>query len=502
MQSIAATDGPFAYVAVDLGASSGRVVLGVCDAGVWSFTETHRFDNGVLATDAGEAWDVERLFRESCTGLREAARLGAALGAEIRSIGVDSWGVDWALIDGAGEVQLPVLSYRGAPNATEIIATRSLDARAVYERSGIPDHPINTSLRLGARSRTEDLAGYRLVFIPDLWAYWLTGTVGTDPTIASTSQLLHAGGAEFSPELAAAVGIGDLEFPAVARIGDPAGALTEQAARDTDLSTRVIVRRVAGHDTAAAFAFADAAGSRGREVLISSGTWSLIGAAVDAPVTSEAARLGGFSNERGADGTLLLRNLTGLWTLQECLREWGDPDLAELLNEVRTHDFDARTFDTSDPVLFPSGPMEHRVRALCASVGRPVADGRGPVVHAIVDSLASDYATGVRAVVALTGVQPERIRMVGGGSRNDRLCRLTAELTGVPVVAGPTEATAIGNIAIQAAADGVVVHPADVFEALDATQIHRYSPVVAPQTASAPLPASAPAHVGVEETHA
>ncbi|GAB2548604.1 rhamnulokinase [Leucobacter ruminantium] len=468
--------GPRAYAAVDLGASSGRVVLGVASGGTWRFDELHRFRNGVSETEAGEVWDLERLFDETVAGLRLAAGRCTEHGYRFSGIGVDSWGVDWALRTRAGEIELPSLSYRGAPDPSPTVSTRGLGAAEVYEITGIPDQAINSGLRLAELARSRRFAGEQLLFVPDLWLHWLSGSVATDPTIASTSQLLDARTGEFSGRLLEDLGLTELEMPPVEPVGSVAGTLRPELAAAIGARGEVPVFRVAGHDTADAFAFADEQRASG-EALISSGTWSIVGAAVSRPDTSNEAREAGFSNEAGAHGILLARNITGLWMLQECLREWGaQQELAPLLEAVRDRPFDARTFDTGAPELFGAGAMERRVREACERAGRPLDASRESVVHAIIDSLAAAYAAGVRTVERLLGRSLDRVRIVGGGSRNERLCRLTAELTGKPVLAGPAEASAIGNIAIQAAADGAVDHPADVFAALAADETHGYAP--------------------------
>lgn len=472
--------GARAYAAVDLGASSGRVVLGAAEDGRWSFEEIHRFENGVRRSGAGDVWDLERLFAETVVGLRRAAEHCDRAGRRLAGIGVDSWGVDWALLAADGAVELPVSSYRSAPDPEPVLASRALGAREAYETSGLPDLAINSGLRLAAQAVDRDFAGEQVLFIPDLWVFWLTGERGTDPTIASTSQLLDVRSGEFSATMLGALGLQGLSMPRVRPVGSRAGMLTEPIRARIGVDSEVPVFRVAGHDTAAAFAFADPAGAEGIEALVSSGTWSLVGAAAPQPITTPEAERLGFSNERGADGVLLLRNLTGLWMLQECVREWeSSPDrpvLEDLLAEVEHRDFDPRTFDTSAPGLLGSGGMETRIRALCAQAGRPLDASRASVVHAVLDSLAAAYASGVRAAQRLLGEPVRRVRIVGGGSRNTRLCRLTAELLEMPVLAGPTEASAIGNIAIQAAADGAVAHPAEVFAALHPQETRSYTP--------------------------
>ncbi|WP_125099416.1 rhamnulokinase [Leucobacter chromiireducens] len=465
-----------AYAAVDLGASSGRVVLGTAHGQRWSFTEVHRFENGIVDTPHGEAWDLETLFAETLTGLAKAVRLCADRGDTLAGIGVDSWGVDWVLRAPDGTIELPGRSYRGAPDPGPAIAARAVPETEVYAVSGVPDQAINTALRLAAEAKRRDFSGEQLLFVPDLWLFWLTGVVGTDPTIASTSQLLDARTGEFSARLAAANGLSGVRFPPVEPVASLVGPVLPELRDRIGATTDIPVYRVAGHDTAAAFASAAPATSGASEALISSGTWSLVGGVLAAPVTTQEAASLGFTNERGASGTLLLRNLTGLWMLQECLREWGagPEERDELLASIEALPFDARTFDTSSPELLGAGDMERRVRRLCAVAGRPVEASRASVVHAIVDSLAVAYAAGVDAFERVTDVRVDRIRIVGGGSRNARLCRLTAELAQRPVLAGPTEASAFGNIALQAQASGDVTSAAAVFATLGAEHIRSF----------------------------
>ncbi|MBL3699330.1 rhamnulokinase [Leucobacter luti] len=469
---MAAPTAPRAYAAVDLGASSGRVVLGARRGAAWEFEEVHRFTNEVVDTHRGDAWDLERLFAETLTGLARAVARCAARGEQLAGIGVDSWGVDWVLRAPDGEIELPGRSYRGAPDPAPAIAARGLSGVSSAEAfavTGVPDQAINTALRLADEAGQRTFSGEQLLFIPDLWLFWLTGVVGTDPTIASTSQLFAAHAGAFSAPLAAAHGLAGFRLPPVAPVASLVGALAPELRERIGAATEVPVYRVAGHDTAAAFAFAEPVAGGATEALISSGTWSLVGGALPEPVTTPEAAALGFTNERGASGTLLLRNLTGLWMLQECLREWGagTQERDALLAEVESAPFDARTFDTSAPELLHAGDMEARVRRLCAAAGRPLAESRASVVHAIIDSLAVAYAAGVDAFARLSGASVDRIRIVGGGSRNARLCRLTAELARLPVLAGPTEASAIGNVALQALASGEVAHAQDVFAAID-----------------------------------
>lgn len=446
------------YIAVDLGASSGRVMLGVAEGGELSMHEVHRFPTGIGEAHGRTTWDTTALHAASIEGIALAIEECTSRGVQPAGIGIDSWGVDHALLGPEGSVST-VESYRGAADPEPVIRRRRLTEQDVYSRSGIADQPINSALRLGARAGREELEDRTLLFVPDLWVYWLTGQVGSEPTIASTSQLVDVRSGQFSADLAAAVGLTGLRFPPMAPPGTLAGHTTAEVTARLGASSPIPVYRVAGHDTASAFAFAT--GDEGpREALIASGTWSLVGLCLPHPITSETARLGGFTNELGADGVLFLRNLSGMWVLQECLREWSQEDGAELdlpdlLAEAGALGHDGRVFDVSDDRLLPAGGMPQRVSTLCREVGRTPPTTRAQWVRAVIDSLAAAYVDTICQAADLAGAEVDRIRIVGGGSRNELLCRLTADLSGKPVVAGPVEASSIGNIAIQAVADGL-----------------------------------------------
>ena len=440
------------YLAVDLGASSGRVIAGLYGSDGLSVVEVHRFRNEpVTGPDAAGAdgmwWDLPELFQQTLVGLALGVQLCSQHGATVCGIGVDSWGVDYVLLDDRGEAELPGESYRSAPDPAAAIQARGLSEQAVFELSGIADLPINTALRLAAADGSR-LAGKRLLFLPDQWIYWLTGTIGTDPTIASTSQLLDIRSGAFSPVLRDAAGARQLELPPVRPVGSKAGLTLPAITTRIGAGEPVRVFRVAGHDTAAALASAPAG-----EALVSCGTWSLVGAAVDAPLTTESVRRAGYSNERGVDGVLLLKNLTGMWMLQECARVWGRTDIPALVQSASALAFDPHTFDASDPRLFRPGDMPALVRQLSIEAGRPEPTEDVQIVRAVLDSLAATYAATIAETATHIGRPFSRLRIVGGGARIGELCQLTADLTGLDVVAGPFEASAIGNLAIQCAAD-------------------------------------------------
>ncbi|SDZ16819.1 rhamnulokinase [Herbiconiux ginsengi] len=515
----AAASSSRAYAAVDLGATSGRVMLGTVEAGEVRMTEVHRFANGPhadsLRPGATLRWDVERLFDETLTGLAAAARAAAAEGRVLAGIGVDSWGVDYGLLDpapvpaadadtrataGVGAVDIPgrdadtlaptavgaaaipardadtlaptavgaaaiparVLSghvdhYRGADPAGPADAAIAIPADRVYAISGVPAQPINTSYRLRAEL-LRGATGGTLLLVPDLWVFLLTGEVGAERTIASTTQLLDARSGEWSPELIDGWDLGGFTFPDPLAAGSPAGVTLPQITERIGSAAPVPVFRVAEHDTASALAFAEPDAA---QLLVSSGSWSLAGLCLEAPGLSREAREAGFTNESGVTGsTLLLRNLAGMWLLVECARQWSDElghplDPIALVQEAAARgDLAAPVFDVGDERLLAPGDMPERIARLCMESGQAPPDGMLGTVRSIVESLAAAYAEAARAVSRLTGSPVRGVRIVGGGSRNELLCRRTAELTGLPVIAGPAEASAFGNLAVQLVAAG------------------------------------------------
>lgn len=454
-----------AFAAVDLGASSGRVVLGVLQGDRLVIKEVHRFENRPLL-DAGRLqWDVDTLFRETLAGLARAVGAASQQSLQLGGIGVDSWGVDFALLDDAGGIDGPVLHHRGAGDPSGAIRRRGLSAQQVYERTGVLDQAINTSLRLSDLVVAGAAHDQHVLFVPDLWAYLLTGAIGTDATIASTSQLLDPAVTAWADDLLAAGGIDSLRFPALQPPGTPVGTTTPTITAAIGAPRAIPVFRVGGHDTASAFAFASPAGNGDdAEALISSGTWSVVGACFADPILDPAALEAGFTNETGVHGTLVVQNLNGMWVLQECLREWAESDgaptdLDELLGQARALRSNGPTFDAASEALLGPGGMVGRVIALIAEGERELPGARPQIVRAILDSLAAAYARSLRNLARLGDLRFERVRLVGGGSRNRLLCQLTADATGLPVLAGPAEASSIGNLAVQAAASR---HTADV----------------------------------------
>ncbi|WP_367138330.1 rhamnulokinase family protein [Saccharothrix sp. HUAS TT1] len=430
------------FGAVDIGASGGRVVAGVVTGERTTLRVVHRFPNGVVERDGRLRWDFTALYREVLTGLRALARDFGA----VTSLGVDTWAVDYGLLDEDGRLLAEPVSYRDGRTAGAVDRVHSrVSPEALYAVNGLQHLPFTTLYQLEAeRSSPLWERAAHVVLLPDLLAYWLTGELRTEVTNASTTGLLDVRTRTWSPDLAA-----DVPFPPLQEPGEVRGPLRPEVAAATGLPTTTPVTAVGSHDTASAVVALPADGSR--FAYVSSGTWSLVGVELPDPVLTARARELNFTNEGGVDGrTRFLRNVGGLWLLQESLREWPGRDLADLLAEAGALPPGGPTVDVDDPGFIPPGDMPRRIAAAATGPLRTPAE----TARCVLDSLAVAYARTVDQAVALTGRDVDVIHVVGGGSRNDLLCRLTAALSGRRVTAGPAEATALGNVLVQARAHG------------------------------------------------
>jgi rhamnulokinase len=449
-----------AVAAADLGASSGRVMLARVGAGQLSLDEVHRFPNVPVRVGGTLHWDILGLYRDVLDGFRAAAT--AADGA-LASVGIDSWGVDYGLLDSSGALLGNPVHYRDDRTAgmAEKVWARVSEAD-LYAVTGIQQLPFNTIYQLTAAAGSPQLAAARtLLLIPDLLAYWLTGVAGAERTNASTTQLYDARRGEWARELIERAGIPASLFPPLRSPGDVIGpvqaGVSQPGAQARALPGGLPVVAVGSHDTASAVAAVPASG---RDfVYISSGTWSLVGMELDAPVLTEASRRAGFTNEAGLDGRIrYLHNVTGLWLLQESLRGWaaaGRPaELAALLAQAAQLAPLTSVVDTDDPVFLAPGGMPARLAAACVRAGDPAPQYPAEVTRCILDSLALAYRRTIIRAQELSGRHADVIHMVGGGVKNDLLCQLTADACGLPVIAGPVEAAALGNALAQARALG------------------------------------------------
>jgi rhamnulokinase len=432
--------------AVDLGATSGRVMVAEVGPERLDLREAHRFPNRAVEREGSLRWDLAALYAGMLEGLERSAAEGPLDG-----IGIDSWGVDYGLLDADGRLLGDPYSHRDRRTdgvGEKVVA--EVGAAELYALNGLQQLPFNTIYQLVAAQGTPELAAARtMLLIPDLLGYLFTGVVCAERTNASTTGLYDVRSREWATELAARVGVPAHLLPP---IRDPGSVLGPVLASASSTLAGVPVVAVGSHDTASAVVGVPA----GEEpfAYVSSGTWSLVGLELDAPVLTGGARLADFTNETGVDGTIrFLRNVMGLWVLGECVRVW-DADLPSLLAAAARAQPLRTVVDIDDPRLLPPGDMPGRVEALAAEVGEPVPDDEVAMTRCILDSLALAYRRQVRTASRLADREVSVVHVVGGGAQNDLLCRLTADACEVTVLAGPTEAAALGNVLVQARALG------------------------------------------------
>jgi rhamnulokinase len=467
--------------AIDLGATSGRVMLADIGPGRFELEQVARFANDPVQLWNGHRtalhWDVPGLFGDACRGLAEAGRRSDNL----ITIGVDSWAVDYGLLRGGALIALPH-HYRDSRSDSGVPAIhRSIAPAELYARNGLQFLPFTTIYQLAAEKAYGqlDLAD-RALLIPDLIGYWLTGRQATERTNASTTGLLRTTG-EWDHELAERVGVPADLFPALADPGSELGPLLTQVSESLGLSPATTVTTVASHDTASAVVAVPMDSTTA--AYISCGTWGLVGVEVADPVLTEAGRVANFTNEAGADGRVrYLHNVMGLWLLSETVRQYQREgyraDLSELLAQAGEVPAMFSVFDTADPRFLTPGDMPGRIRDWYDERGLQVPMTRPEVVRVIVESLAAAFADGVARAAQLSGTQVRTVHIVGGGSQNRLLCQLTADRTGLPVLAGPVEATALGNVLISARAHQLIDGDLEALRHIVATRFppQQYTP--------------------------
>ena len=452
---------PVRVAAVDLGATSGRIMAGTVSTSQLYLEEMHRFPNGAVSAGGSLFWDILGIHREVLAGIRAVRATGP-----LHGIGVDSWAVDYGLLDRDGALLGNPYSHRDArtDGVVEQVLNK-VDAAELYAVTGLQQLPFNTLFQLFAALGTAELeAAETLLLLPDLLTYWLTGEIGAERTNASTTQLYDVSRREWSIDLARRLGI---PWAVLAPLRDPGtvvGPVRPDLAAQAGLRDDVSVVAVGSHDTASAVVAVPASGER--FAYISSGTWSLVGVELDQPVLTEAARLADFTNEGGVDGTIrFLKNVTGLWVLSESLRTWADrriagADLATLIAGAAGAPPLRTVIDINDPRLLPPGngptnSMPTRIQRLAEEAGEPIPRTPLAITRCILDSLALAYRRHVRTAAELSGRPVDVVHLVGGGSQNELLCQLTADACELPVLAGPAEAAALGNVLLQGRALGV-----------------------------------------------
>lgn len=442
-----------AYLAIDFGGGSGRVIAGYLSDGQMVLDTVYRFSNRQVKLGKYLHWDFLSLFEDMKRGMRMAVEKGY----RIKGIGIDTWGVDFGLIDKQGNLLGNPVCYRDARTEgmpEEVFA--KIDENAHYAEVGTQVMAINTMFQLYAMKREQnpqlEMAD-KLLFMPDLFSYFLTGVANNEYSIASTSELLDARKRTWNYPLIESLGLPSHIFCDVVMPGEKRGCLTEDIKAELGIDYDVQVVAVASHDTAsAAYAITDSESSVNKAFL-SSGTWSLLGVITDEPVLTETARTSGFTNEGGADGKIcFLQNITGLWILQRLMAQWSEAgvnvDYDTMLGAAEAAEIDS-IIDVDDAAFQCPSNMEKAIQDYCGNNGMKVPESQGEVVKCVLQSLAARYKKGIEALNEMLPKPIDCLHIIGGGSQNKLLNRMTAEATGLRVEAGPVEATAIGNIKMQ-----------------------------------------------------
>lgn len=447
------------YVAIDLGAESGRAMLGQFDGQRLALTEAHRFLNVPAQLPDGLQWDVLRLWAEIQAGVAAAARLSPA---PLASMGLDTWGVDFGLLDRRGALLGNPYHYRDSRTDGMLDeAFRRMPREQIFAQTGIQFMQINTLfqlLSLVVRHAPELDIAETCLTIPDLFNFWLSGVTASEFSIATTTQCYDPRRRTWADPVLAALDIPRRLFPDIIQPGTILGPIRPAVAEALGVAALPIVAP-ACHDTGSAVA---AVPATNRDFLwISSGTWSIMGAEVTEPIITPQTQQGNFTNEGGVEGTYRFsRNITGLWLVQECRRTWAAEGLTYSYGELV--ELAARAtplgplVDPDHTDFLKPADMPARLRAYFRRTGQSVPESRGAMVRAVLESLALKYRWVLENLEASLGRRLEPIHIIGGGTHNRLLCQFTADATGRPVVAGPTEATAIGNVLMQAKALGHV----------------------------------------------
>lgn len=453
------------YLAADFGGGSGRVIAGWLEDGKLTMEEIHRFGNRQVRLGDHVYWDFPALFEDMKAGLKKAA----SKGYEVESIGVDTWGVDFGLIDRDGQLLGNPVCYRDARTAgmTEKLF-ETLNPTEHYATTGIQVMEINTLAQLLSIKGTAQLeAAEHLLFMPDLFSYFLTGKATNEYCIASTSELLDAKRREWSWETIEALGLPKRIFGDIVMPGTVRGELRKDIAEETGLKD-VKVIAVGSHDTASAVAAVPAIEGDGPVAFLSSGTWSLLGIELPEPILTEEARQAEFTNEGGVGGRIrFLQNITGLWILQRLMAEWKERGEEQTFGELLPAAEQANIssiIPVADAAFTNPPSMEKAISDYCRQSNQPVPQTKGEFVRCLFQSLAKKYKDAIEGVNGLLPESLKRLHIIGGGSQNGLLNQFTADALGIPVWAGPVEATAMGNILVQAMAAGEVADLAELRE--------------------------------------
>lgn len=434
------------YLAIDIGASSGRHILAHLEDGRMELEEVHRFPNGMVEKDGEFVWDVDELFAQIKLGMKKCAELGKIP----VSVGVDTWGVDFVLLDGKGQRIGNAAAYRdGRTKGMDEEVYKLISEEDLYARTGIQKEMFNTIYQLMAlkTKKPEQLnEAETLLMVPDYFHYLLSGVAATEYTEATTGQLVSPDTKDWDMELIGMLGYPERIFQKIVPPGTVLGELTEQVRKEVGYNCKVVVP--ATHDTGSAVAAVPTDSENA--LYISSGTWSLMGTELPRANCSPESRSNSLSNEGGYGYRFCyLKNIMGLWMIQSVKKEiGGELGFGEICEMASECDIPSVVDCNDDRFLAPSN-MTEEVRNACRETGQQVPEGVAEVASVIYQSLAKCYAETARQLEGVTGQKYDCIHIVGGGSNAEYLNRLTAEATGIPVYAGPAEATAIGNVAVQ-----------------------------------------------------
>jgi rhamnulokinase len=467
------------FLAFDIGASSGRAILGILENNKVELTEIHRFKNQMTKIHGNYFWNIFSLFDELKTGLKKCI---SEYKTQPESVGIDTWGVDYSLVTGDGQLVGLPFAYRDhrTDNSMEEFFQK-MSKKETYLLSGIQFMQFNTLFQLFS-SVQQNYSGLKvaenLLFTPDTLNFLFTGVKKNEYTIASTSQMLKPGKAEWEPKLFKAVGIPQKLAGEIIQPSTILGDLLPEVLEETG-SASISCIAVAGHDTASAVVSVPALGENW--AYLSSGTWSLLGIESPVPLVSEKTLEMNFTNEGGVDGTTrFLKNIMGMWLIQECKRIWdtksamGWHEIVALSNNVKPF---ISLINPDDAGFLNPGNMPKAVQDFCEKTNQPVPQTKGEIARCIYDSLVLKYKFTIKQIESVTGNNIEKLHIIGGGAHNATMNQLTADATGVPVFAGPTEATAIGNILLQAKALGKVKSLAEIREIVrNSFEVTEYKP--------------------------
>lgn len=464
------------FVAVDLGASSGRVILATIDRGTISMEEIHRFPDPIIEMRGHFYWDFPAIYQSVLDGLK----IIASRGIKVESIGIDTWGVDFAIFgrDG-GLLRLPYC-YRdphttGAPEELFKRMPRNL----LYRKTGIQIMDFNTIFQIDTLRRNNCSAleaARKLLFIPDALAYLLTGETVTEYTIASTAQMIDPRTRTWDPDILRMLGLTSTDFGRIVMPGTKIGTLSDEVQRLTGLGDIPVVA-VASHDTGSAVAAVPAEDEN--YAYLSSGTWSLMGIESPEPIITDRSFELNFTNEGGIDGTSrVLKNICGMWLLERCRKEWPETDYEELILASEQAEPFRSMINPDDPLFANPTSMTEAIAEYCRRTSQPVPETIGQYVRCIFESLALRYRQVIEMLKSLSPHPINRLYVIGGGARNEMLNRFTANATGITVETGSPESTAIGNVMVQARHAGIVDSVRDMRQMIrgSLTDSHRYEP--------------------------